>query len=293
MNHHLCVARVVNRRSVGGYRDARRAGESLPDCQRGVGLIEMMIVMVIGLLLVGAVGSLYLNFKKTYRIQKSQTDFQDSFRYTGTLLTGILRQAGYASMQVNGTMLVSKADVFRPNAVGSGNFTAAEQVVYGQQSTFANVTRYNLDGSTSSMVALPRDSISIRFMGGTGIYRCLGRQANLDGVQYSATFRVNGNHELECVDEVVAGAPVERDTDSLVGNAQGPRNSQLRVLGMSVWYGEDSSGNGSVDQYRRAAAVTDWTRVRSARIDFTVQAGELAPKTFSYAVYFRNAPEAG
>ncbi len=261
--------------------------------QAGIGLVEMMVVMLLGLVMLGGVGSLYLNFKKTYQIQKTQGELQDGFRYAGTLLTGILRQAGYASMQVNGTLLSNKADVFTVNSVGTGNFTAVNQVVHGQQGTLTNVPVYASDGSVSTLGSSPADRISIRFMGGTEIYRCLGGRANLTGAQYSATFRINSNYELECVDEVVAGAPTETETDQLLGETAGPANARTRMLGMTVWYGEDTNGDGSVDRYRRASSVSDWRRIISARIDFLVQAGLLAPKRISYHVNFPNSPAAG
>ncbi len=261
--------------------------------QAGVGLVEMMLVMLLGLIMIGGVGSLYLNFKKTYRIQKTQGELQDGFRYAGVALTGILRQAGYASMQVNGTLLSDKADVFTANSAGTGNFTAVNQVIHGVQGTFSNVPVYADDGSISTLSSAPADRISIRFLGGNEIYRCLGAAASLTGAQYSATFRVNPNHELECVDEVIAGAPLESETDQLLGETSGPREQQTRILSMAVWYGEDTSGDGSVDRYRRAASVSDWRRILSVRIDFLVQAGVLAPKRVSYHVNFPNSPAAG
>lgn len=251
-----------------------------------MGLVEMMVVMLLGLVMLGGTGSLYVNFKDSFQVQKSQANFLDSLRYSGTLVNGILRQAGYASIQVNGTLLTAKSDVF----VVNGNFTASNQVVFGEQGTVTNVTQYLADGSTQMIPSLPNDLVSIRFMGGPEIFRCLGSLADQDGTQYRATFQVNANFQLECEDEVIAGAPLQSDTDVLVGENTGSAASQLRVLGLSVWYGEDNSGNGSVDRYRRAAAVSDWTRIKSVTLRLVVQAGNLQPRNLNYVVNLPNAP---
>ncbi len=254
--------------------------------QKGAGLVEMMVVMVLGLVMLGGTGSLYVNFKEAFQVQKSQANFLDSFRYSGTLISGILRQAGYASIMVNGTLLNDKSDVF----VINGNFTASNQVVFGEQDTVTNVVQYLENGSTQTIASLPSDSVSIRFMGGTEIFRCLGSSADLDGAQYRATFKVNNNFQLECEDEIIAGAPLESITDILVGENSGNITSQLRVLGLAAWYGEDNSGNGSVDRYRRANAVSDWRRVKSVTLRLTVQSGNMQPRNLNYVVHLPNAP---
>lgn len=77
-------------------RLARRQPRFSRKNQAGVGLVEIMIALVIGLVLTAGVSQIYLSSKQTYRLQDSQSRLQENSRYALELLTKDIRMAGYA-----------------------------------------------------------------------------------------------------------------------------------------------------------------------------------------------------
>ncbi|HHJ19051.1 MAG TPA: hypothetical protein ENJ84_04375 [Gammaproteobacteria bacterium] len=250
--------------------------------QTGFSLIDLMISMVISLVVVGAIGSMYLNMKESFVTQQAQAELQDSARFTGTMMTAILRQAGY--IPFDAATVGRKDDIF--TAI-TGAFPAAGQVVSGTEATLSSVDVYQEDGSTVQQ-SFPDDAISIRFVGGASMFDCLGGAAP-DGEQLVERFSLVSS-ALQCNHTNISTSTT--DSDLLVGQNLGSRKEQIRVVGMLVWYGLDTDGNLSVDQYRRANAVNSagaWKQVKSAAIILTVQSGELIPKNLTYVVHFPNA----
>ncbi|MBA3494002.1 MAG: PilW family protein [Gammaproteobacteria bacterium] len=64
--------------------------------QAGVGLIEIMIALVIGLILIAGVGRIFLDSKQTYRLQDAQSRLQENARFALELLTNDIRMAGFS-----------------------------------------------------------------------------------------------------------------------------------------------------------------------------------------------------
>ncbi|GMR08136.1 MAG: PilW family protein [Gammaproteobacteria bacterium] len=62
----------------------------------GIGLIEIMIAMVLGLILVGGVIELFVNSKTTYRTAEELSRMQENARYAMYLIQKDLRMAGYS-----------------------------------------------------------------------------------------------------------------------------------------------------------------------------------------------------
>lgn len=69
--------------------------------QNGVTLIELMISMVIGIFLVGAIGSVYLASQETYRVSELVSRMQDSGRVAMQILTEDLQMAGFLGNSMN------------------------------------------------------------------------------------------------------------------------------------------------------------------------------------------------
>lgn len=63
--------------------------------QRGVGLVEVLIAMALGLVMLGAVGYLFVGSKEMNRTQSDQARMQESARNAMDVLGRALRQAGY------------------------------------------------------------------------------------------------------------------------------------------------------------------------------------------------------
>lgn len=63
--------------------------------QRGFSLVELMVAMVIGFIVVGAVGYLYLGTRQAFRVQSNLSGIQESARYALNTLAQDIRMAGY------------------------------------------------------------------------------------------------------------------------------------------------------------------------------------------------------
>ncbi|WP_223470073.1 PilW family protein [Massilia soli] len=63
--------------------------------QRGLGLVEVLVAMALGLVMLGAVGYLFVGSKQMNRTQADQARMQESARNAMDVLGKALRQAGY------------------------------------------------------------------------------------------------------------------------------------------------------------------------------------------------------
>lgn len=65
-----------------------------PGRAQGFTLVELMIAMILGLILVGGVGYVFLSIKQSYRTNEALSQIQDSARIAFELLARDIRQAG-------------------------------------------------------------------------------------------------------------------------------------------------------------------------------------------------------
>ncbi|KWW34055.1 PilW family protein [Cupriavidus metallidurans] len=205
--------------------------------QAGVSLVEIMVAMIIGLFMLLALSTLFLNFRGTFRDQDQLAQLQDNERLALTMFSTTIQSAGYFPDPVNnvvtGALPLSTGNTY-------GDFAAGQAVV----------------GTSGANGA--SDTLTARFMtaNGDGILNCQG-QSNTSGanVVYVNSFAVNVNNELTC---------------AINGGAAVPLVSG--VTGFSVLYGTDTANGGNVDQYLSAAAVTAagyWPQVRTAKVTVT------------------------
>ncbi|MES1999425.1 MAG: PilW family protein [Pseudomonadota bacterium] len=68
--------------------------------QRGVTLVELMVAMTIGLIVVAAVGTIFLGSRNTYRVQDDNSRLQESGRYAVDILGRNIREAGYSAVSL-------------------------------------------------------------------------------------------------------------------------------------------------------------------------------------------------
>jgi len=224
-------------------------------------LVELMVAVIIGLFVVGAVIALMLNMKRSFTDQDALAQLQDTQRLVAIVVSTSIAQAGYFPDPVNSSAVLSL-----PETTGS-NPLAAGQALSGTEG-----------GSGTS------DTITSRYVAATGdgLVNCLG-QANNSGasVLFSNRFTVNASNELLCSTD--GGAT----TTVLVGNL-----ASLRVL-----YGVDLLGNGTSLRYMSAGPVAAgalWERVQSVRVTaafvnpFANQAGQPATVSWVQTVNLMN-----
>lgn len=140
--------------------------------QRGVGLVEIMVSMVIALFLLLGIGTIFMTTRSTYGDQQGLSNLQDNERLAMFMLTNVIQIGGYFPDPVTSTAALSLPV--------TGSYVVAGQAVSGT------------DGAT--------DTVRARFTtaSGDGIANCNGG-ANTSGanVVYDNVFDISGN-TLRC-----------------------------------------------------------------------------------------------
>jgi len=212
----------------------------MPRYQAGFSLVELMIAITLGLLVLLAVGSIYVGSRQTYRVQEDNARIQEAGRYALEVLGRSIRQAGAnAEMNFNKTAVALQCNVPGVcDAIGGA------------------------DGVIVAGVASP-DTLIVQFYAGSeelnsasGLWiarDCTGGQAVL-GAVVTNTFGINGT-DLRCTGSV-GGVP-----QPLVDN----------VVDFQVVYGIDTDFSGdtgyqSADLYVAAPTAAQLPSVVTARV---------------------------
>ena len=228
--------------------------------QSGLGLVELLVAVTIGLFILAGLSAVFLNMKQAFTSQDQLAQLQDNERLLLTVLTTTIQSAGYFP-----DPLANTAASALPAATGGayGDFAAGQGVV-------------GLSGTS--------DTITARYMTASadGVMNCLGN-VNTSGANQlvTNTFSISAANELQC------------STDG------GTTNTPLvsGVTSMTVLYGTDTLGDGQALQYLGAAAVTTnswWPQVRTARITvnlanpFAAQAGQPATIAWTQVINLMN-----
>src|ERR1700722_10857731 len=223
--------------------------------QRGFTLIEILIALLIGVFLLGALLTIVQANRRVYGDQSQLAQLQDSERMALTLMTDVIQMAGYFPNPTQNTLDGS--------LIQAGTLFAQGQSIAG---TFSS--------------AVPGDSISIRYMtaGSDGILNCSGLSNNnaVGGatILYVNTFQVvNGQLVCTLTSSAVPGS-VQYNLVSGVTNAT-TAPGLGGVVNLSILYGvktnAGAAGN-TVDTYLNASQVTaanDWNNVISVLIELT------------------------
>jgi len=200
-----------------------------PRRQEGWGLAEILIAATIGLILMGALFTIFTSTQRAFTTQTQLGQLQDTERLTMTMITNVLQTGGYFPDPMIET--TTTAFPVSPPFPQTGQF---------------------IIGTTGP--AVPGDSITVRYVtaSGDGIMNCLGL-SNTTGanVTYVNVFSVDSQQNLTC--SVNGAAPVALVTG---------------VQRMTITYGLDTDGDGTVNQYVTASAITaaNWSNVKSMRV---------------------------
>lgn len=200
--------------------------------QRGLGLVEIMVAMVIALFLLAGLYSIFMTTRTTYAAQTQLTRLQDDERLANSLITDVVQSAGYFPDP--------QAELLSSALPASPPFAAAQAVTGNDTATAQG------------------DSITVRYKTATGdgILNCVGDSNTTGAMQvYVNTFSVDATNGLQCV-----------------FNGGAPQTLVPAVQSMQVLYGVYGGGGGFSAQYMNATAVTassNWPNVRSVRISLT------------------------
>ena len=217
-----------------------------PRCrqQSGFSIIEAMVAILITLFMATALMFIFIGMRNSYNSQNQLVVLQDSERVVQTMFAAVVQQAGYYVSPQTDTAAVAlpAAALTWPN--GQPGSFAAGQPITGIGTGTGN-------GAAS-------DAFSVRYQtaNGDGVLNCNGT-SNTSGANtvFINTFGVSAANELTCA--VNSGAAI-----ALANN----------IYSLSVGYGTDTTGRGSVDSYLNAAAVTKaglWNNVYTVMLSIT------------------------
>ena len=277
--------------------------------QRGFSLIELMVAMVIGLVVLGAVTGIFLSSQRAYRTTEGLGRVQESMQFGFELMAGDLREAGGNPCDVN-LPLANVADQAGANwwtnwaqplggfddgafADSVGNTDAIQLLLMGDD--LVNVVSHA--GTVFSV-----DSVA-GFEAGDVLMACDMRQLAIfraDDIN-SVTNQIDHSHPGNCSDSLsVLPAPCDASAppylyarNSVISsqrgvrwfvadNANGGRSLFRTVNGgareemvegvedMQIQYLQGADSGNYVD----AGAITNWQQVSSVRIALTAQSSD-------------------
>ncbi|POZ60499.1 PilW family protein [Chromobacterium alticapitis] len=198
--------------------------------QQGSGLIEVMVALAIGLLLLSVLVMIFTSTKLAQSNQSGLARLQDNQRTAMTLINTIVQSAGYYPNP--------QAQAVTDALPASGAFAAGQSI------------------TGTSGVSGASDTLSIRFATAPndGVLNCNGTSNTGAGnTIYINQFAVNGNNQLTCA---LNGGTAQPLVDG--------------VASMSVLYGVDGAGNGSVNHYYPASTLPSGAVVRSVKVILTM-----------------------
>ena len=210
--------------------------------QRGFTLIEIMIALLIGIFLLGALLTIVQTNRAVFGNQSQLAQLQDSERMAMSMMADVIQQAGYFPDPTTNTV--------------AGTLTAVAPFAVGQA----------ISGTYTA--AVPGDTLSVRYMtaGGDGILNCSGLSNPVGGANtlYVNQFQV-ANGQLVCTMNGVVYNLVSGVTNS---------SSTLGITNLTLLYGVKTNaaatGNG-VDTYLNASQMTTayWNSVITVLIQLT------------------------
>ncbi|WP_172838892.1 PilW family protein [Solemya velesiana gill symbiont] len=128
--------------------------------QQGIGLVEILIAMVLGLLLTIAMAEVFLNSKQAYRSQEAMARVQENGRFTMEIMSREIRMAGF---QGCANLDSAVPNVIADPAPGMG-FSASEAILGYElsdsgtwSSTYASPPASVLKGTDSTIVSRASD----------------------------------------------------------------------------------------------------------------------------------------
>lgn len=214
----------------------------LPHTQRGMGLIEMMVVILISMFMMAGLLSMVYGTRQNFTAQAQLAQLQDSERLAMNIITNVVQSGGYFSNPGNQT--VSAA--FPPLTVTSGSNTATFAVRQSISGTGANANN---------------DQIWVRYTtgGADDVMDCNGQTQTVSTTYVNYLYVNNGMLWCQAFWN---------------GTAQTAQPLVAGVSRMNVLYGVNTAGTSpaAADTYMTATQVAAgpyWNSVVSAQVILT------------------------
>ena len=266
--------------------------------QRGLTIVEILVALLVSLILIAGVIQIFVGTRQTYRFQDALARVQENGRFAVATIGRDLRLAGF----VGCTTLVSVApNAVPPLAVNYSRDTYISGLApagLGQAPGTDVVTLRMLEpGMMRLSVDMPNPPNLVTVEANTqglqvGDVAAVADCNNVDLFTVNTVGGGAGAITVEPNDALrvayVAGAELGRYrevTYYIADGASGQRALWRRDDGVDaelidgvedLWmrYGEDLDNDGAPDAYVAAAAVIDWSRVRSVRFSLLLASAE-------------------
>lgn len=219
---------------------------ALPKRQAGLTLVEIMVALTLGMIVLLAIGSIYIGSRQTYRVQEDNARLQEAGRYALEVIGRSIRQAGsdtemtFNPVAITVECVPPACTAIDNNGVVAATDTLRTQFYAGREelNSGAWITRDCTGGLVASGVVPPNIVTNI---------------FNLNGTDLRCTGSVGG-------------------TQTLISD----------VEDFQVIYGIDTTGDQSADQY--VAAPGNWAQVVTTRVCVLVRSANngltVAPQRF-------------
>lgn len=284
---------------------------------RGFSLVELMISLVLGGLVIAAVGTVYLGSRQAFRTQEAMARMQEGARYAFETMSYDIRQVGFGCETVDTTapdgtwynnlfreplrgyesgaglpgsvtdvvadtdaLMVLRADKRGEVRLTSATTTASDHGI--ENGGLAVVTEAYSDATVYTASGASGSSITL-----TGSpFPCKAGGPNVVATTDYRVLPLSGH--IYHIRENADGEPsLYRETLRSDGTTEAQEVIE-GVEGMEILYGEDTSqatlpecpdDGCSVDNYVDADAVTNWNRVVSVRVELSMRTTETGVST--------------
>jgi type IV pilus assembly protein PilW len=285
--------------------------------QRGFSLVELMISLVLGGLIIAAVGTVYLGSRQSFRTQDAVARMQEGARYAFETVSVDLRQVGFGCASVNTDPVDATwyNNLFKQPLLGYESGAGLPGSVTGAIANTDALMALRADKSRESQLATATSTKTPHGLSAGGL--AVISEVYSDATVYTASAASGTNITLNAASALPCkpGAPVVATANFMLlplsGHiyylknnaagepslyretllANGTTEAQELVEGvenMQITYGEDTSqvsvadcpdDGCSADVYVAADAVTNWNRVVSVRLTLTMRSAETSVGT--------------
>lgn len=214
----------------------------LPNNQRGLSLIELLIAMVLGLLLTAGALQMMLTSQSIYRTTDTLSRIQENGRFSLNFITKSIRMAGYNS---------------------SSNSTTNGKVFWDGACGTTNPCTFNGTGSASDQIGVLLDPTNNR--------DCLGTVVAEDAVIVNVYYVDVPDPDNSDISSLYCRGynPV---TNTWLSSAQPLVDG---VESLQALYGiSDPSASNAITRYVSADAVTNWAEIGAVRVALLVNSGQ-------------------
>lgn len=247
--------------------------KNYPMRSEGFTLVELMIAMTLGFFLIAGIGTVYIGSKNTYKLQGQTAELDENARHAIRALKQHIAHAGYASTSGNpianyiiptGTDLSAAAATC---ANGSPNISSVAAIA-------TSTDRTTSAGDTIGLIFMADASLAADCTGGTLNSECLPPMAPSPEARLIYNSFSVGNSSIK--NSRGDTVPMLRCGGSRHSNRQ---DWARGVENIQFLYGVDFDGDGSVDNYWNATAVTAsatyaWDKIISVRVGLLVRSVE-------------------